>query len=183
MYKVTEWLHTRQVGYWMCITGRWGCSSTAGDLRLLFKLGTWTNWARAVEEEPCNGAWEGRRERWEDGVAAAMGGWRPTDLKCLVWMEGAEFPSDLVGFTCWGGSVCLTPSTNLNQQTKIFSEMPAFSLNPKRPPGEERPGQTVSCDHIKNSAMFFRSYVLEGNNFGFYCGHSSVLGKTSRIQL
>lgn len=76
----------------------------------------------------------------------------------------------------------LRPSTNLNQQNKIFSEMLTFSLNPRRPPGEEWPGQTVNCDHITALPFFFRAYVLEGNKLAFYCGHSSILGKTSRIQ-
>lgn len=82
-------------------------------------------------------------------------------------MEAAEFPSDLVGFTCCGGSVWLTPSTNLNQQTEIFSEMPAFSLNPKRPPGEEWPGQTVNCDHTKKLCHFFQIICSGGKQLWF----------------
>ena len=53
----------------------------------------------------------------------------------------------------------LTPSTNLNQQNKILSKMPTFSLNPKRPPGEEWPGQTVNCDHIK-TLPFFSDHIF-----------------------
>lgn len=62
-----------------------------------------------------------------------------------------------------------------------YFKMPTSSLNSVRLPEEVAWAGNQLWPH-NNPAIIFRSYVLEGNNFAFYCRPLSILGKTSRIQ-
>ena len=50
---------------------------------------------------------------------------------------------------------------SLNQQNEMFSAMSTFSLDPKRLPEEEWPGQTVNCDH-RTTLSFFQIICSRG---------------------
>lgn len=96
----------------------------------------------------------GERKGWEDGVAAALGSLRPAVLKCLVWRKGAEFPLELVGFTCLR-RLCVADSFYKLEPTEwdICWDVNIF-LDPRRQPEEERPGQAVNCDHRRTLPFF-----------------------------
>lgn len=156
--------------------GRWGSFPSVRDLQLLFELGKWTNWVCAVEEEPCNRPW------WKGRI----GGWSCCchgKLFQMSCMKGGSWVSFRVGYIHLLEVLCgWLPLLNWTNRTEYFLDASIF---PK--PQETTRGRVAWADSQlwplgRQLSRVFRSSLLEGNNFGFYCGHSSLLGKTSRIQ-
>lgn len=79
-----------------------------------------------------------------------------------------------------GGACGWLPPQAWTNRLKYF-KMPTFSLNSMRLPEEVAWADGQLWPH-NNPAIIFRSYILGGNNFAFYCRPLSILEKTSRIQ-